>query len=107
LKDSQRRLEAQLRDTEWVKERDFEEVQDDVETLEEIKRTMSEFWFKNRPKSFQTNLNRNRLAVRAAIVRAINKLIESPETQHIGEHLKANIRFGFSCKYVGKWKWKF
>ena len=90
-----------------LKEVDFDELQEATDHLEFVKKSIGEWHFAGRPKSFNNDLDRNRRAVCKNIRDAIDRLIRHPETKHIGEHLKQHVKLGFSCVYLGKWRWIF
>ena len=79
----------------------------DPEELEYLEKYFATNTFHGRSKQHVNEKERARQSVCKAIKKAINKLIENPDTQDIGLHLRDNIKFGHDCQYVGTWTWKF
>ena len=77
------------------------------EDLAMFEKILDESTYRGESKRHSNEREKARLSVRKAIMKAISRLIENPETKDIGLHLQDNIKFGHDCKYVGNWKWKF
>ncbi len=72
-----------------------------------IERYLSNTTFGGRIKHIHNNYDRNRQAVTKCIRLAIQYLEDHPDTAHIGQHIRENIKTGALCRYTGKFKWKF
>ena len=75
--------------------------------LQQIEDFLSKNTFGGKSISFIDDLERNRQAVCKAIRLVITKIEGHPDTSHLGEYLRQNMKFGFSCAYTGDLKWKF
>ena len=84
--------------------------EDELEAIEDLKfieKYLDESTRMGRVKSFVSESDKVRQSVNKAINLALQKLENNSETRHIGEHLRDNIKLGYRCAYLGKWKWKF
>jgi len=82
----------------------------EIEAIEElgfIEKYLDESTRMGRIKSFVSESDKVRQSVNKAINLALQKLENNAETRHIGEHLRNNIKLGYRCAYLGRWKWKF
>ena len=75
--------------------------------LEFLRSQLKKDTFHGRPHSHINEKRKAYYSVRKAIKKAISILIENPDTQHIGIHLKDHIKARNTCRYTGNWKFNF
>lgn len=63
--------------------------------------------FHGNVKGFVSQEERARQNVQKAIKATIDKIIQNPETNDIGFHLKEHIKTGLDCRYTGTCRWRF
>jgi hypothetical protein len=82
----------------------------ELEAIDELKFIdwyLDESTHKGKIKSFVSESDKVRQSVNKAINLALTRIENNPDTRHIGEHLRKNIKLGYRCAYLGGWKWKF
>ena len=78
-----------------------------AEELLKIETFLSRSTFNCRPKHIHNDFDRNRQTVCKNVRLAISYLEDHPDTAHIGQHLRENIKLGADCRYIGGWMWIF
>ncbi len=87
-----------------LKALDTAEAYEELESLREI---LGHATWKGESRAFVTEAERARQAVTQAIRYSLRRLVDDPETEAIGKHLRKHVRTGCLCSYDGTWKWKF
>ena len=96
-----RAVRAQMRELQSL---DTAEAYEQLEALQEI---LGAATFKGKSRGFVTESEKARQSVTQAIRYSLRRLVDDPETQEIGQHLRKHIKTGWLCSYDGTWKWKF
>ena len=78
-----------------------------AEELLKIKKYLSGATHAGKIKHIHNDYDRNRQTVSKCIRLAISYLEKHPDTAHIGQHLRTNVKPGARCRYSGKWNWSF
>lgn len=86
---------------------ELESSGDNPQELELLRTQLNRDTYRGRPHSHNNEKRKAYYSVRKAIKKAINILIENPDTQDIGLHLQDNIETGGTCLYTGDWKFNF
>ena len=102
-----KQLQWTLKDGVKLKDYKPEDVEYFATELQQIEEFLSKTTFGGKSISCYNDLDRNRQAVCKAITLTLTKIEEHPDTRHIGEHLRQNIKLGYNCAYTGDWQWKF
>lgn len=80
------------------------EIAEEILTIEAY---LSRVTYGGKIKHIHNDYDRNRQAVTKCIRLAIKYLEDHPNTAHIGQHIRENVKTGALCRYTGKYKWKF
>ena len=89
--------------TSYEKEEEFQMA----EELLKIERFLTGATHNGKIKHIHNDYDRNRQTVAKCIRKAISYLERDESTRHIGHHLRANVKTGARCIYLGKWIWIF
>ena len=92
----------------WRDDGDYFDQEEEDRLIQELLRIesyLSSTTFNGRIKHMHNDYHRNRQAVCKAMRLAISYLTKHPDTTHIGQHLRNNIKFGARCRYFGDWRW--
>jgi hypothetical protein len=86
---------------------DYDKEEEDrlVQELLRIEEYLSSTTFNGKIKHIHNDYDRNRQSVCKAMRLAISYLEKHPDTTHVGQHLRNNIKFGARCRYFGDWAW--
>jgi len=87
--------------TSYEKEEEFQMA----EELLKIERFLTGATFNCKIKHIHNDYDRNRQTVAKCIRLAIRYLEKHSDTSHIGHHLRAKVKTGARCIYLGKWIW--
>ena len=87
--------------TQYDEEEEFQ-IADELLTIEGF---LSSATYNGKIKHVHNDFDRNRQTVSKCIRLAISYLEKHPSTSHIGYHLRATVKPGARCRYVGKWIW--
>lgn len=86
---------------------ELEESGQEPAELQFLQNIVDNDMYRGKSKSHANEKEKARVSVQKAIKRAINKLIENPDTQDIGLYLRDHITFGNTCRYAGSWDFIF
>ena len=92
----------------WRDDGDYYDKEEEdrlVQELLRIEEYLSRTTFNGKIKHIHNDYDRNRQSVCKAIRLAISYLEKHPDTTHVGQHLRNNIKFGARCRYFGDWTW--